>query len=339
MNKIFFDSFKCFSDRNRVFDYEDIPQNKDVFILGSKDFCKIIPKWIKYFDGEHEEHPNAFIDYLHGFCKLSQSCVIDIFTEINIYDRYHGVCKKLLKKDFEYCFQYYTCGEKPYIVVNQEWFDRIRSDNYASYIMIDIIGVKKYLSENGYISKSVITKYKEAIDLIAEENAEYTFITFTDNIFIKADWKAIKPIYNKSYKPEYLLQLTKKIEDIIKSVFGLDSYAIITQGVQLFDNDSELLLNSISNHFFVCSIATPFMELFDIDNNIKNEIHKTDGTFTKSNLYLSEAFVASLKLKSLDIKRNEIGTNYEYTGNMSGVSLDSYKAINLEQILDLIKEI
>lgn len=322
-------------DRIHVFDYSQIPVERDLFILGEDDFARNREKWVAYLEGTHEQHPNHYMKYIHGYCKFAQNTILDVFTEINIFDRFHGVCKKLIERDFRYCFQYYSSGERPFIIVSQMWIDNLKSDIYASYAMIDIIGVKKYLEENGTIDKERITHYKTQIDSIASENSNYIFVTFTDNIFIKCNWMASNPDYNSTYTPEHLFLIIKKIQNIIFKIFNLKSYAIVTQGRELFENDELLHINSKNNHFFIGSISTPFIELFDIDESVKEHIKK-DSTY-KQNLYLSETCFLSLKFKTNDIERNKIGVEFKLIKNNSGVSMDSFYSIDLDKIIDLIE--
>ena len=335
MNKSFDRIFKKYLDKIYTFDYHGIPVNRDVFLIGSKEFAEKKGKWIEYIEGTAKDHPNNYFDYLHGACRFTSQKVIDIFTEINIRDRFHGVCKKLLEKDFEYCFQFYSAGENPFIIVSQEWFENIKNDNYSTYVMIDIIGIKNYLLKYGIIEKDIIIEYKTAIDNIASKESFYTFTTFTDNIFIKANWQTSSPDYQIEYAPEHMIYLIKKIQEEIFRVFKLDSYAIVTQGIQLFKND-EILQHSVPNHFFIGSVATPFIELFDIENAIKYKIQ--DNPEFKRNLYLSESFLISLKFNSINIDKDKIGISGTLIDSKSGVCMDSFRAINIEELIGLIKK-
>lgn len=199
--------------------------------------------------------------------------------------------------------------------------------------MIDIIGIKDYLLKFGTIKNDIIVNYKKAIDDIALENTDYTFVTFTDNIFIKANWKSYSPEYKETYKPEYIISLIKIIQDEIYKVFKLKAYAIVAQGNQLF-REVEELKNIVPNHFFIGSLATPFIELFDIENAIKNKI-KNNPEF-KQNLYLSEDFFASLTLKSYSIDKEQLGKIETLMDNKSGVCMDMFRAISIEELTKLL---
>lgn len=327
-----YNDFAKYPDDVRIYDYENIPVESDLFILGADDFTYNIPKWIDYISGDHTEHPNAYINYIHGYCKFTPDGVLDSFTEINIYDRFHGICKKILRKDFVFCFQYYSCGEKPFIIVKQNWFDSLKSDSYSTYGMIDIIGIKKYLYENGKIGKELIEKYKTGIDQISSQNVNYSFVTFTDNIFIKSNWESTQPNYGNKYQPEHFLRVIKSLQNLIEDVFKMKSYAVITQGIQLFDYDEEII--SCKNHYFIGSIATPFIELFDIDESLKKI--KKEKPYFLNNLYLSEAFLLSLKLTTLGDKK-DLGHSSEYLLNNSGVSMDSFFSLDIDDIIDILK--
>jgi hypothetical protein len=333
MNEKYDKVFSKYTDGVYIFDYLNIPENRTVFIISAKEFNEKMDKWIDYIEGRTFTHPNNYFEYIHGSCKFTTQNILDIFTEITIKSRFHGVCKKLLKKDFEYCFQFYSAGEKPFIIVSQEWFESIANDNYATYTMIDIIGMKNYLHKYGKIGKDVITNYKKTIDCISLEEKNCLFITFTDNIFIKTNWKSSPSDYEKTYQPEHMIYLIKNVQEAIYNVFKLDSYAIIAQGIQLF-HDDESLNHNIDNHFFIGSVATPFIELFDIETAIKSKI--VNNPEFKKNLYLSESFYASLKFDSSIFDKENFGITEKLTENRSGVSMDIFRAMNIEELLEKI---
>ncbi len=318
-----------------IFQYEEVPTERDLFILGAEDFKDNISRWLGYLNDNYEEHPNAYINYILGSCKRTATGQLDSYTGLNIFDRFHGVCKKIRKEDFEFCFQYFNVGERPFIVVKQEWVDSLKNDTYSIYCMIDISGIKKYLEKNRVINADIINHYRIGLNKIAETNPDFTFITFTDNIFIKSDWKSTHEEYKRQYNPERLLLVIKDISKIIQETYGLESYAIVTQGVQLFQNNDSYNRELPSNHLFIGSIATPFIEIFDIERTIK-KLRKNNSIVLK-NLYLSTTLLFSLKIKSYDINKSDIGITHKYLSNDSGVSEDSFVSVDLDELLELIK--
>lgn len=337
MNNKYTDLFLGYPNDVRIFDYQDIPENRTVFLINATEFDNKSEKWINYIEGNTSTHPNNYFDYVHGSCKFTKQGIIDVFTEITLKSRFHGVCKKILPKDFVCCFQFYSAGEKPFILVSQEWFNNIQMDNYSIYAMVDIAGIKDYLLKHGSIEDEVIINYKRAVDKISEKESTYTFITFTDNIFIKKNWNSSGQEYLDSYKPEHMLQIIKELQTEIYNVFKLASYAIVTQGLQLFKDNETLLQSNTSNHFFIGSVATPFIELFDIETAIRNKI-KSNPEF-KQNLYLSESFYISLRFNTLHFDKEIFGISETLIDNKSGVSLDSFRAINLDDLLEKIEKI
>lgn len=329
--------FSKYPNDVRIYEYQEIPENRTFFLISSKEFDNKSEKWIDYIEGHTYTHPNNYFDYVHGSCKFTKQGVIDIFTEVSLKSRFHGVCKKLLQKDFVFCFQFHSAGEKPFIMVSQEWFDNIHMDNYSVYAMVDIIGIKNYLLKHGLIEDEVITKYKKAVDRISSKESNYTFITFTDNIFIKRNWNSSGQEYLDSYKPEHMLHVIKEIQTEIYNVFKLTSYAIVTQGLQLFKDNENLIKNNTNNHFFIGSVATPFIELFDIETAIKNKIVKNPEF--KQSLYLSESFYISLRFNTPLFDKEKFGISEKLLDNNSGVSMDSFRAINLDELLDKIEKI
>jgi hypothetical protein len=83
-------TFEKFLFGATISNYDNCPVERDLFILGSEDFNRIIPNWIAYLDDCREFHPNKITKYIKGSCKFTDSGILDVFTGINITDRFHG---------------------------------------------------------------------------------------------------------------------------------------------------------------------------------------------------------------------------------------------------------
>ena len=175
MSKIdYIKEFDGFLNGTTVYSYEECPVDRDLFILGSEDFNKIIPHWKNYFEYSGE-HPNNYINYKHASCYFIDEENIDVYIEINIFDRFHAINKSLKKSDYLFCFKFYERGERPFIVVEQSWFDSLEYDNYSCYSMIDIIGIRALLKKKGKVPKEIIDEYNLELDKLALENPNYLF--------------------------------------------------------------------------------------------------------------------------------------------------------------------
>lgn len=326
--------FKDYLYGTELYEFTKCPNETDLFIIGDNDFKQIVPYWKKYLSELESIHPNNYIEYRYGTCKHIDEENIDVFLEITISERFHGINKTLHKDDYIFCFQCKYWDERTYIVVSQEWFDSIKNDNYSCYGMIDIIGIRKMLKDKGKIPKTIIDDYCKKVNEFASKNKDFLFISFTDNLFIKTNWTSFGIDYNKTYNPEKIILLIEELMNIIKDTFGLNSYAILTQGLHLIENDEKLFRNEQENHFFVGSISTPFVEMFDIENKIF-KIKENDKSILKS-LYLSKSFFLSLNFKKFESKMEFNKKFIEYDSKVSIYNLNEFLPVDIDNLTTII---
>lgn len=331
--------FKGYLNGTYVFPFEDCPLEKDLFIVGSEEFNNIIPRWKDYFSSDFSTqvpHPNNFINYKKAYCEKNDENSLSIFIEINTSYRFHGVPKMLKKSDFIFCFKFYSAGEKPFIVVNQEWINSLTTDIYSCYAMVDIIGIRNLLKENGKISKSMIEKYNKEMNILAENNPTFAFLTFTDNIFIKSNWSSSKNNYLKTYEPEIFIKTVKKVIEIVEDSYNLKSYSVFSQGIHLIDEDTDLFRNTQNNHFFIGSIATPFVELFDIESAVNKRKKNRDTTILNS-MYISESLFSSLHLKDFSYRTKRLEESLDFEGKLLNGSLNKFISLDIDELINILE--
>ncbi len=316
----------------REYSFEEIPQDRDSFIIPENDlniFIDICNKINMGIPTENVNHPNEKIDYRWCFVeKLDEdSCDINICVTMN--HRFHGVMKKLPKNMFIGCIQAFQFESRPYIVVKDEWIESLQNIPSSIYCMIDIIGIKNYLNKKGIIGCDIYDDYQKRINNIAKNNPEYIFLSFADSLIIKANWEIQANMYNKTYNPEKIIIIIKQIHEIIFEIFKLNSYAIITQGINYVETkDIEGI--SANNYLSIPSISAPFAELFDIEEavkkNIKNHIHKP------YNLYISESVL--LTLKFINFKMRDYFEYFHYQPKSFVQSWNRYSPVIIETIIN-----
>ena len=153
-------------------------------------------------------------------------------------------------------------------------------------------------------------------------------------MFIKTNWNSCGESYKNLYEPEKMIRLTKEVIDIIKRVYKLDSYCILTHGVHLIDEDTNLFRNNQENHYFVGSIATPFIELFDIEKTVKKV--KKENIKILNSMYLSMSLFLSLKLKDQQY-RSKLQDNYiKFDSTLSKVGTNKFLSLSIDELIEKI---
>lgn len=328
------DHFKSYCEGSTIYEFEEIPQNRDLFILGAEDFNNCLEHWKKYLDGSGVAHPNTMQNYRNISITHNSNNLIDLFLEVNIHTRFHGIHKKLPKRKFIFCIEFWSWDEKPYIIVDQDWFNLFLNDTYSIYALIDFIGIRSIIEKEGLIPHNLINNLKETLFHLSNEYTDYMFFAFADNIIIKKSWSSKKESYKKSYHPEHLLKLIELVFRQIETTLHLKSYAIISQGSNLIEEEKTSNFNISNNYFFFDSIATPFIELFEIDDNVR-ELIRIKKINPKS-LYLARSFLLSLNFTNHEYKC-ELGKQcIKFEPKKSGVTLNSYLPIDMVDLLKLI---
>jgi len=318
-----------------IYDFSDVPMNRDCFIIRKSEKELFIKAWEKYIgapDGTNPPHPNEMLDY--QWCCVSAKC--DMYLDINYCItkniRFHGVMKRLPRSQFDSAYHIDGYQKRPYIIVDDEWIDSIAKIENSLYAYIDIIGIKKYITEKGKISKDNYQQLISEVDEIADKYENYAFISFADNILIKSNWSACITEYENLFCPEKLILVIKEIREAIKKSLNLDAYAIATQGVNYVENNNLFLKSGKNNHFAIPSIASPFSEIFDIDNKIKDNIR--NGIHGEFQLYLSESLAKSMKYK--DYKYQDKLQFFDYEAKNFSVLWNRYTVLNIEDFLSSV---
>lgn len=164
--------------------------------------------------------------------------------------------------------------------------------------------------QRGDISLEKLVKLRKAIDNIARDYKNISFISFADTILLKSNWSLEYQDKNVKYTPEIFFSLAQKIRREYKVHLNLDSYAIFTQGSNEYYESSLLHISKTKNHICLNSLGVPFADLLAIDeaarHNIRNKIH------TPKSLYMDEHFYHSLKT---DFKKESL-PNQNYKSKM-----------------------
>jgi len=243
------------------------------------------------------------------------------------------VTVSLPKKEFVKCVGCSAYGERPHIFVKSSWFEHLYLRQYTVFCVVDAVGVKKALND-GELSRKKLIELRNAIDKVADQNPNVSFISFADSLLLKSNWTVgnYKSDVSYTYKPEVLIQVIKDIRTIYKEILGLDIYAIMTQGSNEYYEDPLTHISETGNHICLNSLGIPFAQLTEIDKAAHSAIKA--GTHIPSELYMEEQFLYSLNFK-IGFDRDSLG-KYKYLDKMTKTDRNYY-CIGWEQLLDNLK--
>ena len=288
-------------------DYEDIPTDRDIFVLAERDLNFFNKAWDWYI-----AHATTTADYPHNFldfrtCAVSakHSMYLELDLLVDQSERFHEILHKLPRKDVIQCVRYWNWAKRPYLIVSNEWFDSLKFATHTTFAMVDAIGVRKKIFLEGKISRKQLILFRRELDSLARRYPSHVFFSFADSVILKSNWKRNLIGFAKNYDPEMSIHIINQVQSIFKRILELDSYAVVTQGLTDDYERRPFKKSFFGSHIAFNSLGTPFSYLFDIERhvkaNVKKNIHKP------SSLYLSKDLFLSLKLKSVmrDRYRNE----------------------------------
>ena len=310
-----------------VYPFEAVPLNTDSYLM---DECYI------------EEFEQAMLDTFSGgegpdvgyISYIAARRIYDLSIELswypNIFDRFHEVAVSLPREQFVACVGCRKYGEKPHIFVRSARLEQLHLRLYSVFCMVDAIGVKDAL-QSGALSREKLLALRNAIDKVAEQSPEVSFISFADSLLLKSNWSVghFRSEVSYTYQPEVFIKVVKDIRRIFQDILGLDVYAIITQGSNEYYEDSLLHISESMNHISLNSLGLPFAQLMAIHNSARLAIRA--GIHRPSELYLDAQFLNSLRFR-FRFDRDSL-EKYEYHDKMMS-SRGNYYCIEWEKLLE-----
>lgn len=324
---------------SRLLRYEDIPIGRDLLLVGSGQLEELRRDWSEFLSALGRGQPCEHDDKIEArFCAIEtrrdDSC--DLNVCITMATRYHGVVKKLPRSKFVLCVFFSNNEKRPYLVVDQAWFDEVATEKFSLYALIDAIGMRALLDRQGRVTAEQVAHLRDGIDELARDHPDHAFLSFADNLLVKSNWVANGQGYETTYRPEAFIELTGRVCAVIKDALGLESYVVATQGANAADDGSLLHVSNSQNHVFFGSLATPFAELFDIDRAVRSSIR--DGRHSPRELYLSASFFWSLR-RSLDGEEAHPTEKFvPFKSELTAPDLCSYLPIDRVHLRALLRE-
>ncbi len=289
------------------YNFEDIPLDRDLFLMDEMFLKEYENSMLRFFRGSDDEKV-GYISYVAARKVNNNSIELSWFP--NPFDRYHEVSMKLPRDQFIACVGCWQCDEKPHIFVKSAWLENLYLRSYSVFALIDAIDVMKAL-ESGKITREKLIKLRSRIDSISEKYPNVAFISFADSILLKSNWFPgyFKHNVKYSYEPELFIRLASEINNIYQESLELNTYAIISQGVNEYYDDSLLHISEFKNHISLNSLGIPFAQLLDIDNTVRESIKGC--VHPAAELYLAEQYYRSLKYKHIFDKKGLPSNTYK----------------------------
>lgn len=310
--------------------FEEIPLNQDLIIMDEKWAKGYEREWEKLFN-EKEAAPYS-IGYVSWVAARSiGENWIELSWYPNIFDRFHEIPIFLPKSAFITCIDLSEHDEKPTIFVKSEWVEDLHTRPLAAFAIIDAIGVKEQL-QSGALRPKSLQNLRELVDQTAANHPNLAFISFADSLLIKQSWSvgyADKNI-KYSYSPEFLLPAIKELQKSFQTALNLPSYAIMTQGLNAYEDSQTIHTSSSGNHISLNTLGLPFAQLMAIEDSarcaIKNQIHPRE-----------ELYIDSMLFRSLDFKPGVDKSKFKlhpYTSPMTKSQNSYYTATSYQEIFD-----
>jgi len=140
-------------------------------------------------------------------------------------------------------------------------------------------------------------------------------VSFADSLLLKSNWFVgqFDSDISYSYEPETLIHLIPKVAAIYQEVLGMAVYAIVTQGVNEYEDRSLIHRSAAGGHVSLNSLGLPFAQLLAIDDAARSAIRSK--LHAPYDLYIDELFFHSLHLRYGFDKHAQ--PSAEYTAPMS----------------------
>ena len=187
----------------------------------------------------------------------------------------------------------------------------------------------------GALTSDKLLKLRAALDEFAGSQESIALVSFADSLLLKTNFQLGQydsdVIY--SYMPELVITLFPAIQSIFREILCLDVYACVTQGLNLYDDDSLLHVSGNRRHVSLNSLGGPFAQLLAIDEAARTAIR--NGVHPPCDLYMDRTFYHSLRF-ALGFDKNA-RPNYGYE-NPIGRTTSYYFAESIDTMAHARRE-
>jgi hypothetical protein len=286
--------------------YEEIPLDRDLFMMDEKYMVEYEQSLLDLFDGKEYKHV-GYVSYI-AVNKINENS-IDISWFANVNDRFHEVPISLPKDKFVFCVGSWTCDEEPRVFVDGQWLEEIHLRHYSVFGLIDATDFRKKL-DSGDLNRDSLIAVRTELDRLAMKYKDVSFITFADSILLKSNWTVghFQTDIEYTYRPEVFFDVFQEIQRIYRDRLGVEVYGVFTQGSNEYYDDGLLHISDSKNHICLNSLGIPFAELMAIEATARKSIR--EGIHSPHELYLDSYFYNSIQFDFKFEKNDKPSNSY-----------------------------
>lgn len=272
------------------YSFQEVPLDQDIYLVDEKWLDQYESSLLGLLNGA-EYQQVGYVNF--AAARKIDDDAIEISWYANVFDRFHEVSVLLPRSEFVLCVGCRDYDEKPRIFVKGSWLEKLHGRPYSTFALIDAIGVKKAM-RRGELSSKKLLNLRDRVDELASRNPAVAFISFADSLLLKANWYVGRQNQTeRTYEPEILLRLIPELTAIYDEVLGMSIYAVITQGMNEYDEPALLHTSATGNHVALNSLGLPFAQLLSIDTAVRQNLRaKVHGPHQ---LYIDEHCFNSLQ--------------------------------------------
>lgn len=277
----------------RNYAFEHVPLDRDVYLMDEEWLDRYEASLVALFNGGTYDNV-GYISY--AAIRHVDEFGLDLSWYPNVFDRFHEVRVRLPRNQFISCVDCWQYDEKPHIFVKHGWLTNLHLRPFSAFALVDAIGVKKAINRHE-LSREKLAALRDRIDRIASAHPGVCFVTFADSLLLKSNWSVgtFDSKVEYTYEPEALVKLFPQLSQIYDEVLSLKIYAVVTQGVNEYYDESLIHISPSSNHVCLNSIGLPFAQLLAIDDAVRVALR--ERFHEPSDLYIDEQFFNSLRFR------------------------------------------
>ncbi len=273
-----------------TFGFADIPLHRDIYLRLETDHDAYREDLSLRIEGREQRSGSLTVAF--AAARGIAGAVMHLSWYPNIVDRFHEVRIRLPQSAFVTGIECPDLDEKPSLFVRDSWLNDLYQRSYSIFAMVDAIGVKQAIVSE-QLSREKLIELQQRIDALAAAAPDALFVSFADNLLIKANWYPTQPKSSVAvFAPERMIQIIEDVQVIFRSVLDLDTYAIITQGSNEYQNLAHL--SPSRNHVSLNSLGLPFAQLLAIDQAVRTALRA--AMHEPAEIYMDKAFLQALSL-------------------------------------------
>lgn len=305
--------------------------NEDLIVMDEKWMTEYERDWVRLFDGE-QSNPYGVGYITRVAARSAGDGWVELSWYVNHIDRFHEVPLFLPEDCIVACVEVPSYGEDLHIFVRSAWLTDIHEKPLTTFALVDAAGIKALL-QRGQLYSSSLKALQTRIDAVADKYPNLAFVSFADSLLVKQVWSVgnVESSIRYTYAPEVLLPAISDLQSAIKQVLAVDAYAVITQGMNAYDDQAPLHISAGHNHISLNTLGMPFAQLMAIEDAAKKAIQMHG----RCELYIDALLLRSLKL---DYQFRDSLPLWPYRSPMTRAPGAMYAATSMQAILDNLEK-